>query len=154
MVITRERFVATARKYIGVKFSHQGRTPEFGMDCGGLILVVARELGLSELEYLGYADFPNNGKFEQLLTEHADYLNYESKYPHRFDGTEFQPGDLLAFDYNNGEGIRHIGVVTGWDGKRYWIIDAQPKYGISEHPLAHPFSAATISAFAVCGLVD
>ena len=153
MEITRKCFIDEARKYVGVKFAHQGRNPKIGIDCGGLILIVARSLNLSELEYLGYADFPDNGKFEQLLTEHADYLNYESKYPHRFGGTEFQPGDLLSFDYLNGEGTRHIAVVTNWDGKRYWVIDAQPQFGISEHPLAHPFSAAAIKAWSVRGLI-
>ena len=154
MKITREQFINEARKYIGTSFAHQGRNPKFGIDCGGLILIIAQSLNLTALEYLGYADFPNNGKFERLLTEHADYLSFESKYPHKFNGTEFAPGDLLSFDYNNGEGTRHLAVVSNFDGKRFWIIDAQPNYGITEKPLAHPFSNATLKAWKVRGLVD
>lgn len=152
--MTKELFIKEARKYIGTRFAHQGRNIKVGIDCGGLILIIARTLNLSDLEYLGYADFPNNGKFEELLTEHADYLNFESKYPHRFDGTEFTPGDLLSYDYNNGEGTRHLAIVTHWDGKRFWVIDAIPEYGISEHPFSHPFSMATVKAWRVRGLTD
>lgn len=154
MVITRRQFIEETRKYIGIKFAHQGRNQAVGIDCGGLILIVAKSLNLSELEYLGYADFPHDGKFEQLLTEHADYAGFESSYPHRFNGTEFKTGDLLSFDYNNGEGIRHLAVVSNWDGRRFWVIHSMPEYGVCETPLAHPFSVATLKAWSVRGLIE
>lgn len=153
-MVTREDFVNEARRYIGVKFSHQGRNPSFGIDCGGLVLLVARAFRLSELEELGYASFPTDGRFERLLEENADYSGIESRYPHKFTGTEFLPGDLLSFDYNNGEGIRHIAIVTKFESPRYWIIDAHPDYGVAEHPLAHPFSKATLKGWRVRGLSD
>jgi cell wall-associated NlpC family hydrolase len=155
MPVKREQFVGAARKYIGVPFSHQGRDPfKTGLDCGGLILVVARELELTELEELGYAAFPTDGRFDQLLEEYTDFLGFESKYPHRFDGTEFKPGDLLSFDYENGEGTRHIAVVTKFDGRRFSILDANPTYGVKEFPLGHPFSKAKIKGWRVRGLSD
>lgn len=144
-----EKIITEARKWLGVKYSHQGRTREIGLDCGGLILVVARALELSELEELGYASYPTDGRFEQLLNRHAENLGYESLYPHIFDGTEFQIGDILAFDYQNGEGIRHTAFVTNWDGKHYWIIHAIPDYGVCEMPLRHPFSKARILGFRI-----
>ena len=153
MKVTRAEFIKTARQYIGTPFSHQGRSTNF-MDCGGLILVVARQLHLSALEELGYASFPGEGRFENLLTEHADALGFESTFPHKFDGTELKTGDLLSFDYNNGEGTRHIALVTKFDGSRYYVLDAQPNYGVSEHPLAPPFSKATLKGWRVRGLTD
>ena len=154
--VSRAEFIRAARRHRGVKFAHQGRNPKFGIDCGGLVLMVARELGLSELEELGYASFPMNGRFDELLRDHADDLGFESRYPHRFDGTEFRSGDLLSFDYENGEGTRHLAIVTRWDAdsRCYWILDAQPDYGISEKPLRHPFSRATLHAWSVRGLAD
>jgi cell wall-associated NlpC family hydrolase len=144
--------VAVARNWCGVKYSHQGRTRQTGLDCGGLVLVVANSLGLSELEELGYSSFPNNGRFENLLNEHADNLNIESVYPHTFTGAEFEAGDILGFDYQNAEGVRHTAFVSKFDGANYWVIDAIPDYGVCEHPLRHPFSKARILGFRVKGL--
>jgi hypothetical protein len=135
--------------HFAVKYAHQGRNRTVGLDCGGLILLVARELNLSELEELGYSSFPENGRFEQLLNEHADNLNIESIYPHSWTGEEFEIGDILAFDYRNGEGVRHTAFVSDWDGQHYSVIDAIPDYGVSEHPLRHPFSKARILGFRI-----
>lgn len=153
---TRADLISEARKYLGVKFAHQGRSRATGLDCGGLILVVARALELSELEVLGYADFPTDGKFEQFLNENADRTDYTSSFPHRFDGTELLPGDLLAYDYCNGEGIRHVSIVTRWceASRRYYVIEAQPKYGVTEHPFASVFARATVRKYLVRGLAD
>jgi hypothetical protein len=138
MTITREQFVASLRKYRGVKFSHQGRNRITGMDCGGHFLVSARDEGLTGLEFLGYASFPTSGKFDELLNEHAVFL-WERKFPFNFDGTELLPADFISFDYGNGEGTRHMAAVTEWDGRRYRVIDANPNYGVCEHALAPPF---------------
>lgn len=148
--MNREDFVKSMRRHIGKKFGHQGRGER--LDCGGLILVGGRQHGLTELEELGYASFPTNGRFEELLREHTDFLGWESKFPHKFDGTELLPGDLISFDYENGEGTRHIALVTKFDGLRYWILDATPNYGVSEHPLGHPFSKATLKGWRIQGL--
>jgi cell wall-associated NlpC family hydrolase len=153
MKATRQNFVDAARKYINVKFGHQGRNPKFCLDCGGLILVVARQLGLTELEYLGYASFPMNGQFEKLLDEHAIKTDFTSTYPHALSGTELLPADLISFDYNNGEGVRHIAVISRFDGKRYWMIDAQNPC-VAERPFAHPFSKATIRRYLIKDLAD
>lgn len=147
MKVTRQQLVYTARSFIGCKFSHQGRSRKHGIDCGGLILLAGRELGLTDLEELGYAAYPTNGRFDYLLATHAEDLQFESRYPHKFTGEELLPGDLLSFDYLNGEGTRHVAMVSKWDGSRYWIIDAHPDYGVTEKPLAHPFSRALLKAY-------
>lgn len=58
MSVTRERFVAEARRWIGVPWVHQGRSRR-GVDCIGLLLVVCRSLGLSDYEVTGYGTAPN-----------------------------------------------------------------------------------------------
>lgn len=154
MTVTRQKLVETALSFSQTPYAHQGRSKKHGVDCGGLILLTARELGLSDLEILGYSSFPNNGRFEQLLNDHADNLNHESTYPHNFSGTEYLSGDILAFDYANGEGVRHAAFVTKFDGRRYWILHAIPTFGVVEMPLSHPYSNARIMAFRVRGVVD
>lgn len=37
--------IACARQFIGVRFAHQGRTPE-GLDCLGLLIITAQRSGL------------------------------------------------------------------------------------------------------------
>jgi len=44
--ITRERIVACARTWLGTKFQHQGRRRGQGLDCIGLPVMVAVELGI------------------------------------------------------------------------------------------------------------
>lgn len=50
----RAAIVAAARRHIGTRWRHQGRSAA-GLDCVGLIVVVARELGLSPMDVAGYA---------------------------------------------------------------------------------------------------
>lgn len=150
MPVSRQQIVEVARSYCGVKYTHQGRKRNIGLDCGGLILMVARDLGLSELEELGYAtSAPESDRFEQLLNENADNLHIESFPPHRFDGTEFLPGDILAYDYQKGEGISHTSFISKWDGRCYWVVDALNDIGVSEHAFRFPFSKARILGFRI-----
>ncbi len=135
---TREQLIAETRKWLGVKFSHQGRNRATGIDCGGLMLVATRAIGILDLEFLGYAKYPTEGKFEELLAENSDLL-FESVFPFNFTGDEMLPGDMISFDYDNNEGTRHLALVTGWDGRRYKVIEAQPGRGVCEHALAPPF---------------
>jgi NlpC/P60 family putative phage cell wall peptidase len=60
-MITRQQIVDCARTYIGTPFRHQGRIKGLGLDCVGLPLCVARDLGLSVdwiERYNNYAPFP------------------------------------------------------------------------------------------------
>lgn len=43
---SRADIVAQARAYIGTPFHHMGRQPGVGLDCAGLLVCVARALGL------------------------------------------------------------------------------------------------------------
>lgn len=155
MPATRQQLIETARSYIGVRFSHQGRNRQNGIDCGGLALNATRENGILGLEFLGYPRFPREGKFDQLLDENSDFL-WERTFPFSFDGTELRPADLVSFDYGDGEGTRHMAIVTLWDGRRYKIVDALAAYGVSEHVLAAPFvkSKTSIKAWGLRGLSD
>lgn len=50
--------VAAARAYLGVPFHHQGRV-RAGLDCAGLLIVVARDLGLDPLDLITYDHDPD-----------------------------------------------------------------------------------------------
>lgn len=49
-MITPQQVVDCARSYVGTPFQHQARIKGLGLDCIGLILCVARDLGIADSE--------------------------------------------------------------------------------------------------------
>jgi cell wall-associated NlpC family hydrolase len=81
-----EHIVAGARAYLGVPWRHQGRT-RAGLDCAGLIVMVARDLGLSDYDSTAYG---------RRAQGHA----FLSPFRQTMDGVpvpEMRPGDVLLF---------------------------------------------------------
>ena len=50
----RSEIVAVARSYIDVPWIHQGRSKEFGVDCIGVLICAARELGIQCEDFTEY----------------------------------------------------------------------------------------------------
>lgn len=69
-MITREAIVAAARGYLGVRYQHQGRN-RAGMDCAGLIVCVAHDLGVEVGDVCGYARTPNSDSLRQAVESQA-----------------------------------------------------------------------------------
>lgn len=101
MSVTTSQIIESARSFLGVRYQHQGRSREDGLDCGGLLLVVGRELGITELEFLGYSTAPDGETFERLLNEQLDEI---------IPKENLQIADIIACDY--GDGIQHTAFVT------------------------------------------
>lgn len=53
--------VAAARRHLGTPWVHQGRTPGLAIDCAGLVILVARELGVvpPDWDVNGYSRWPD-----------------------------------------------------------------------------------------------
>jgi cell wall-associated NlpC family hydrolase len=51
--------VTQARTHLGTPWVHQGRQPGVGLDCVGLAVVVARELGIATPDATGYGRHPD-----------------------------------------------------------------------------------------------
>lgn len=81
----KRQIIRTARHYVGVPFKHQGRTGD-GLDCIGLIIRVAHDLGLSTADFKAYTREPNARVFFDNLAHHLT----------RKPG-EPEPGDVIAF---------------------------------------------------------
>lgn len=95
---TRAEVAAAARGYVGTPFHHQGRLKGVGIDCAGLVVGVAHELGLSAFDYTEYAHRPHASLLERLLDANMDRVS------------AWGAGDvlLLAFDGDP----QHLAVVT------------------------------------------
>lgn len=53
--MTPEEVINKAREYIGVPFHHGGRSRKGGVDCGGLLVCVAADLGIEYVDRLNYS---------------------------------------------------------------------------------------------------
>lgn len=107
---TRADVLRVARSMIGIPFVHQGRTRQ-GLDCIGLIVLTASELGYGFEDYTKYEPWPDGETIPRIFGSHAGTVE-EGK---------MQPGDVLTF----------------WTRKRGWINHAAI---LSEYGIIHTMS--------------
>jgi NlpC/P60 family putative phage cell wall peptidase len=89
---TRAEVIAEARRWIGTRWRHQGRT-EGGLDCVGLLIVVARSLNLIDQSALdeadrvasGYSRYPRGDALRRTLLQHLQPVEIA------------RPADILLF---------------------------------------------------------
>jgi cell wall-associated NlpC family hydrolase len=105
----RKDVVAAARSYLGVRWSHQGRSRESGIDCAGLIIRVAWDLGLKEpgWDFNTYRRSPDGVSLEALLDEHMIPK----------PAAQRRPGDVLLMRHTNSIAPAHLGIVTDLWGR-------------------------------------
>lgn len=96
----REAIVVAARSYLGVRYHHQGRN-RAGIDCAGLIVAVARDVGLSAADMTGYARIPDGKALRAHLDSQAKHVPISSR----------QPGDILLMQFERGL-PQHLAIVT------------------------------------------
>lgn len=83
---SRTDIVESARKNLGIPWRHQGRS-KTGLDCLGLLIVVADDLGIPYQDEQGYQRRPNG---HNLVNKFKDQLQEISI-------KDIQPGDALIF---------------------------------------------------------
>jgi hypothetical protein len=74
-ITTRAAFVEEARRFLGVRWQHQGRS-ERGIDCVGLLVVPALELGVlrADQDVVDYQRAPHGDRLDVLLHKHCRRL--------------------------------------------------------------------------------
>lgn len=102
----RERIVEIARSYVGTPYHHQARQPGVGIDCVGVIVCIARELGLIDdgVDYTTYQRTPTDDGLLAILDSHLERLH---------DPSMAEPGDVLVFRL--GKWPHHVAIKTGAD---------------------------------------
>lgn len=91
--------VAQARRYLGVRFAHQGRSVA-GMDCAGLVVRVTADLGAPVGDILGYGRTPNAGQLRQHMDSHG---------PACAPGTQPVPGMVALMRFESEP--QHVAIV-------------------------------------------
>lgn len=99
-MVTRTQIVEQARTYLGVKYRHQGRS-RLAVDCAGLALCVAADLGIPCSPVDGYSRRPD-GTLVDALKEQTEPLTGAP-----------QAGDIAVFQWN-GEPM-HVAILTAPD---------------------------------------
>jgi cell wall-associated NlpC family hydrolase len=92
----RDQIVATARSYLSVRFRHQGRV-RAGLDCVGLVIRVAHDLGLSDFDATGYSRMPDGVRLQATMEEQMARV------------TDYRPGDVLLMRFE--QNPQHVAIV-------------------------------------------
>jgi NlpC/P60 family putative phage cell wall peptidase len=136
--------IAEARTWIGTPWSHQGRLKRIGVDCCGLIIGVARALGLVDPDFdiPPYSRFPDPARFKAEMDRFLD----------RVDSSRKKPADILWL--RPVRLAQHVGIWTagGMTGTIIHAIDQ--KRGVREHILDGRWQAAIVGVYRFRGLTE
>lgn len=100
--MTREQIITTARQYIGTPWQHQARLKGVGVDCTGLVVCVARDLGVTLHDRRAYG---RRAEADPVLLRYLDGQCRRVDRP--------QLGDIMVFWWNqNTRRPQHVGIRT------------------------------------------
>lgn len=100
---TPDDLIAAARACLGTPFIHQGRQPGVGLDCGGLLVVALRAVGIEPVDMAVYDRRPHGGIMERLLDAQPCLT--------RVQVAERRPADVLVMRF--GSDPQHLALLAG-----------------------------------------
>lgn len=117
--VSRADVVRRARHYLGTRYKHQGRS-ESVIDCIGIAICVAEELGLRDKEgnlfhrgmYASYPRIPLGEELQEACKKHLVVKSLET--PANLDGLSF--GDILTMRVPTV--ITHLAIVSDVNGQK------------------------------------
>ncbi|MER2626218.1 MAG: NlpC/P60 family protein [Accumulibacter sp.] len=101
--MTADDILTAARQCLGTPFRHQGRLVAFGLDCAGVAIHVAREIGAGVIDVSGYGRTPAHGQLERSLDSQPclERVFLEDR----------QAGDLLLMRFASDP--QHLAICAG-----------------------------------------
>ena len=128
--LRQRRIFLAARACVGSRFRHQGRRPESGLDCVGLIVYVAKTLGLGGFDRRNYKKIPGR----DAISRYAKAAGFSQR---TID--HMMPGDVVILKF--GRYIEHSAIISDRG-----IIHACEKYGrVVEHSLDEEWRSRIMS---------
>lgn len=121
---SREEIVEEARKWLGTRWRHQGRNAS-GLDCIGLLVRVATDLGISDYDIKGYSRRTVGDDF----TRHFEIVGLKRK-----PIPDAEPGDILITHDRNFP--CHCGIVAKKNGQMTFIHAYAGRKKVVEDPLS------------------
>ena len=141
---TRLDVVAAARAWLGTPFHHQARLQGVGVDCVGLVIGVARMLGLvaPDFDVSAYPRVPDGKSLMHLVRLHMRELELEEV---------MQPGDVVVVRFDSDP--QHLGILGDYRHGGLSIIHAAADPGrVIETRLLFSQSMQFVQAFALPGI--
>lgn len=113
--MTGDEIVAAAREYLGTPFRHQGRVRGSGVDCVGLLVGVAQQLGIAVADRTNYNGIREPGEITAALEDNCREVPIH----------DAQPGDVVVFWLRRPSGPdEHVAILTD-----HGIIHARQRRG-------------------------
>jgi cell wall-associated NlpC family hydrolase len=113
--------------------------PGFGLDCAGVAIWVARQVGVSPIDVEGYGRTPKDGQIERALDSQPDLMRVS-------DPADRQPGDLLLMRFASDP--QHLAICAGET-----IIHAYETVGrCCEHRLSSTWEARIVRVYRFRGV--
>lgn len=135
--MNRQALVDTARRLVGTPYRDEGRS-RTGVDCYGLLLVVAQAHGLAAPVEAGYGSRPSGLHMRRQLLAYCDPVPFAA----------VSPGDILHLRY--GDQPQHLALVSAHDPLR--IVHADSRLGrVVEQSLAGDAAARVRGCYRVRG---
>jgi cell wall-associated NlpC family hydrolase len=140
---TRTDIVTATRQWLGTPFHHQARLKGVGCDCIGLVIGVARELGLiaPEFDIVGYPRVPDGVSLMALARLHMTQI----------DRADMQPGDVVVLSFDKDP--QHFGILGDYPHGGLSIIHGASNPGrVIETRLMFSEHLKFVAAFALPGV--
>lgn len=129
-----DQIIAVARECLGTPFQHQGRIPGQALDCAGVLVHVARRLGLHYHDMHGYSRVPSHGRLQAALDMQPCLQPINRSDAHS--------GDVLLMRFMHE--ATHIAILTGDDS----VIHAFETIGrVVEHRLDDAWRGRVVCAY-------
>lgn len=123
-LVDRSSIVSAARSYLDTPWKHQGRMRGHGVDCAGLLMCVAYDVGIKDVRISDYGRTADPDRARAIIEEHM--------VPVRF--SEVASGDVLSFVILND--VQHYGMVTA---PGMFLHAYQPVGKVVEQSLSEPW---------------
>lgn len=132
-----EQICAAARRMVGVKWRHQGRSA-WAVDCVGLIVRVLTDCGFDIADRKNYGRYPWRDGLREAAVSH-----FGEPVP------DMRPGDVVLMQWPNHPQPGHVGIIV--DGEHGLnIVHSYGVVGVVEHRIDDIWSARIKEVFRPC----
>lgn len=135
--------VAAARSWMATPYLHQGRMKRVGVDCAGLVIGVARELGLVEQDFdiQGYPRTPDG----------VEMIAIGDRFMTRVPLRDLKPGHVVVMRYEIDP--QHVGITGDYLHGGLSLVHAlgsvDGRGKVVEHRLADSKRATIVQVYAL-----
>lgn len=139
-MVSRQQIADEARRHLGTFWLHQGRTEGVGLDCLGLVVVTARNLGFDVEDCVDYEMRPDPDRLSRMVRKQL------------VEVAEPKLGSVLLLHFNHRTRTAfHFGIVTGPDSMVHGYAPARK---VVEHPLSERWREHVSAIFDFPELTD